>query len=432
MTSTIAPSRPGATGVQRRTLLLLFATQIIGGTGVAIGISVGALLTARIVGTGLSGLAQSAAVVGGALLAIPATRIIQARGRRPGLVLVYTLGASGSVLVVIAATTGNVPLLFVGLLLFGGGTTANLQARYAAVDLAAAPRRGRQLSLIVWATTIGSVAAPHLAPYADGAVAGHGLAALTGPFVVSALAFLLAGALLFAFLRPDPLLTARMLADQPASPSQRGSLRLAARTILAHPEAKLAVTAVAVGHLVMVGVMAMTPVHLGEHHHSEAELLRIVGIVISAHIAGMYALSPVVGWLTDRAGRRPVIAGGALTLAAGCAFAATAGHDTTWLTVGLVLLGLGWSGTMVAGSTLLTESVPIAQRAAAQGLSDLVMGLAGASAGAVSGFVVAGPGYDVLAAAAGSATLPLAALALVAARTDRSAPVPADKECACG
>jgi len=395
---------------QRRVLALLFVTQVIGGIGVAIGISVGALLTARMVGTGLSGLAQSAAVVGGALLAIPATRLIGRHGRRPGLVLAYALGALGAIGVVTAATTGNVPLLFAGLLLFGGGTTANLQARYAAVDLATPHRRGRQLSLIVWATTLGSVAAPQLAPYADQAVARYHLGLLSGPFVVSTAAFALAGTLIYLLLRPDPLLTARAL-EQTPQVNPHASIRAGLHTVRANPTARLAIVAVATGHFVMVGVMAMTPVHLGEHLTGR-HLLRIVAIVLSAHIAGMYALSPLVGWLTDRFGRTPVIAGGAVTLALACGVAGTAGTDTSQLTLGLTLLGLGWSGTMVGGSTLLTESVPISARASVQGLSDLVMGSAGAVAGAVSGLVVATWGYPVLALGAACATVPIAVLAM--------------------
>jgi MFS family permease len=177
------------------------------------------------------------------------------------------------------------------------------------------------------------------------------------------------------------------------------------------PDARLGVTAVAVGHLVMVGVMAMTPVHLGEWH-GDADVLRIVGIVLSLHIAGMYALAPLVGWLTDRLGRRAVIVGGAGVLMAACAVAGTAGHHTARLSVGLTLLGLGWSATMVAGSTLLSESVPVAVRPAAQGLSDLVMGLAGAAAGAVSGFIVELSGYPRLNLLAAIAALPMVALAL--------------------
>ncbi|MGW0433214.1 MFS transporter [Micromonospora sp. NPDC003197] len=408
---------PAIARVQRRTLRLLFGTQIIGGIGTTIGVSVGALLAARLVGTAVSGLAQSAAVVGGALLAIPVTRIMSAAGRRPGLVAAYLTGALGGVLVVLAAVTGWIPLLFLGMLLFGGGSAANLQARYSAVDLAEPARRGRQLSLIVWATTIGAVAAPNFAASADRFTTDLGLPALSGPFAFSAVAFMLAAAVLFVFLRPDPLLTARRLADDrtptavtPAG-KRGGSLRAALRVVADRPAARLGIAAVAVGHLVMVGVMSMTPVRLGESH-GDADVLHVVGIVLSVHIAGMYALSPVVGWLTDRFGRRPVILGGVGLLLAACAVAGTAGHDTTRLTLGLALLGLGWSGTMVAGSTLLSESVPAEVRPAAQGLSDLIMGLAGATAGAVSGFVVQFAGYPVLNLLAALAVVPLVALAL--------------------
>jgi MFS family permease len=399
--------------IQRRTLRLLFGTQIVGGIGVTIGIAVGALLAARLGGTGISGLAASAAVVGAALIAVPVTRIMATRGRRAGLATAYVSGAVGGALTVAAAITGWVPLLFLGMLLFGGGTAANLQARYTAVDLAEPARRGRQLSLIVWATTIGAVAAPNFAALADDVGTSVGLPALSGPFAFSVAAFLVAAGVLLAFLRPDPLLTARYLAghtaeDATASP---GGLRAALRTVAASPAARLGVAAVAVGHLVMVGVMSMTPVHIGESH-GDADVLRIVGIVLSVHIAGMYALAPVVGWLTDRLGRRPVILGGVALLIAACAVAGTAGHDTPRLSVGLALLGLGWSGTMVAGSTLLSESVPVAVRPAAQGLSDLVMGLAGASAGALSGLVVLLAGYPILNLLAAVATVPLIALAL--------------------
>ncbi|GAA3741592.1 MFS transporter [Micromonospora maritima] len=410
-----APPRPDVAGIQRRTLRLLFLTQVIGGTGVAIGVSVGALLAARVAGTALAGVAQSAAVVGAALLAVPVTRLMTARGRRPGLVTAYLVGAVGGVLVVVATATRLVPLLFVGMLLFGGGTAANLQARYTAVDLAEPERRGRQLSLVVWATTIGSVAAPNFAALADDTTHRWGLPTLAGPFAFSAVAFTLAAVVLLVLLRPDPLLTARRLAapEAGAAPAatRRGGMVAAWRTVRRRPAARLGIAAVAVGHLVMVAVMSMTPVHLGEWH-SDADVLSVVGVVLSLHIAGMYALSPVAGWLTDRLGRRQVILGGAALLLAACAVAGTAGHHTPPLAVGLALLGLGWSGTMVAGSTLLSESVPTADRPGAQGLSDLLMGLAGAGAAAVSGFVMEAVGYPTLTVLAAVAVVPLVALAL--------------------
>ncbi|GIJ52902.1 tetracycline resistance protein [Virgisporangium aurantiacum] len=413
---------------------------MIGGVGVGIGISVGALLAADMGGAGISGLASSAAVIGGALLAVPATRLMRTGGRRPGLVFAYLVGALGALVVVAGASADLLGLVFLGTLLFGGGTAANLQARYTAVDLADPAVRGKQLSVVVWATTIGAVAGPILAPVADRAVRGWGIREYAGPFVFSALAFGLGAALLFVLLRPDPLQLARKLELEaqppepppPVDPSATdaavagaavarpvasetettGGLRAAWRAVRGNPAARLGMSAVAVGHLVMVGVMSMTPVHINDGGHDHADVLKIVSIVLSLHIAGMYALSPVMGFLVDRLGRRPVVLLGIGLLVAACAVAGSAGHATVRLSIGLALLGLGWSATMVAGSTLLTEAVDVVVRPAAQGLNDMAMGFAGAMAGALSGVVVAIGSYGTLALLSGMAVLPLLALAL--------------------
>ena len=399
--------------VQRRTLRLLFVTQIISGVGVAVGASVGALLAADIAGVGMSGLAQSAAVIGTALFAVPATAIVNRRGRRPSLALLYLVAAAGAIIVLFAATRGSIPLLFPGFFLFGAATAANFQARYAAVDLAPPALRGRHLSLIVWATTLGAVLGPSLAPVAGTSVARFGIPTLAGPYFFSALLFTLAIVLLLVFLRPDPAAVARAelgrsVTTNPNAP--RLGMQPALRFVMSHSDSRLGVSAMAVGNVVMIGVMAMTPVHIKSAGHDAAHTLGIVGIVLSFHIAGMYAFSPVFGWLTDRVGRRMVIFTGIVLLLTGCALAGTAGHDTARLAAALMVLGLGWSAAMVAGSTLLSESIPVELRASAQGLSDLVMGLAGASAGAVSGVIVAAWGYSTLTLLAALATAPLVLL----------------------
>lgn len=394
--------------IQRRTLRLLFFTQIISGIGVTIGASVGALLAADLAGVGVSGLAQSAIVIGAALLALPAAAIVQRFGRRPSLAAAYLVAAAGALLTVLAATRGWVPLLFAGFFLFGGASAAGYQARYAAIDLAPPHRRGRHLSIIVWATTLGVVAGPSLAPIAGPSLAPYGVPTLAGPFFFSALLFGLAALSLMLLLRPDPAIVAR-LASTGTAPERRASppLPAALRTVLALPPTRLAVGAMALGHFVMVGVMAMTPVHIRGAGHDASATLRIVGVVLSAHVAGMYALAPVMGWLTDRVGPRRVIGLGIVLLLGACALAGTAGHSTAPLAVALTVLGLGWSASVVAGSTLLNASVPGELRVATQGLSDLIMGLAGAAAGAVSGLIVSAWGYPILTLLTALATAPL-------------------------
>jgi MFS family permease len=323
-------------------------------------------------------------------------------------------------IVVLAAIRGSIPLLFVGFFLFGGATAAGFQARYAAVDLAPAAVRGRHLSLIVWATTLGAVAGPSLAPVAGTSVAGFGIPTLAGPYFFSALLFVLATALLLVFLHPDPAVVAR--AELGRSTARAGDvprvgMRAARRFVLSHPAARLGVSAMAIGNVVMVGVMAMTPVHIRGAGHDAARTLGIVGLVLSFHIAGMYAFSPVFGWLTDRLGRRPVIFTGIALLLGACALAGTAGHDTARLAAALMTLGLGWSATMVAGSTLLSDAIPMELRASAQGFSDLVMGLAGAAAGAISGVIVASGGYPMLTLLAALMTAPLIVLVSMRVRS---------------
>jgi MFS family permease len=355
------------------------------------------------------------------LLALPATAIVNRHGRRPSLAAGYFVAAVGSIIVVTAAMRGSIPLLFVGFFLFGGATAAGLQARYAAVDLAPAALRGRHLSLIVWATTLGAVVGPSLAALAGASLAGYGVPTLAGPFFFSALLFGLATLLLTLLLRPDPAVVARSTIGNPsavASDARRAGIRAALRVFVSQASARLGVSAMAIGHLVMIGVMAMTPVHIRGAGHDAAHTLRVVGVVLSFHIAGMFAFSPVFGWLTDRLGRRPVIVAGIALLLTACALAGSAGHHPARLAGGLMTLGLGWSATMVAGSTLLSESVSAELRASAQGLSDLMMGLAGASAGAISGVILQEWGYSTLALLAALATAPL--VVLVSLSTDRS------------
>jgi MFS family permease len=412
--------------VQRRTLRLLFVTQIISGIAVAIGASVGALLAADIAGIRLSGLALSANVIGTALFALPATAIVNHQGRRWSLAAGYLVAAWGAVIVVAAAVRESIPLLFAGLFLFGCAAAAGFQARYAAVDLAPPTLRGRHLSLIVWATTLGAVVGPGFAAPAGALLDEYGVPTLAGPFLFSALLFVLSSLLLILLLRPDPAVIARQVAESQgasASDARPVGIRAALPVVWSQASARLGVSAMAIGHIVMIGVMTMTPVHIRGAGHDAAHTLSVVGLVLSSHVAGMFAFSPVFGWLTDKLGRREVILIGIALLLTACAVSGRADHHPVWLAGGLMLLGLGWSATMVAGSTLLSDAVPGEQRASAQGLSDLVMGLAGASAGAMSGVVVEAWGYPTLTVLAAIAAAPLV---LLVSRSREAATATAD------
>ncbi|MDG4858983.1 MFS transporter [Streptomyces sp. T-3] len=404
--------------LRRRTNAVLIASQILGGLGVATGIALAAVLATEVSGTeALSGLAPTATVAGTALLSVPLAALMTARGRRPGLVLAYLIGALGAGIVVVAAVLGSFPLLLIGMAGFGAASSANLQARFAAADLAAPERRGRAISTVVWATTIGAVLGPNIAAPAGDSVSGLGIPQAAGPFLWAAVVFLIAAGMVSVLLRPDPLLTARALAPAEEQSAEGRSLRAGFAAVAASPRARLALTTVAVSHTAMVSIMSMTPVHLGHHGAS----IDLIGLVISGHILGMYAFSPVMGWLSDRLGRLAVIGLSVGLLACAAALAGTAGPSHARTAAGLFVLGLGWSAGLVAGSALLTDSVPQQARAAAQGLSDLTMNTAAGIGGAAAGLVVAQASYGWLNLIAALLLLPLAGVALRSVRPKRVA-----------
>ncbi|HET7414341.1 MAG TPA: MFS transporter, partial [Arthrobacter sp.] len=412
------PSGPdGVRQLQRRVVKVLVAGQILGGIGLGATLSLGALLAAEISGSNAwSGMAATMSTLGAAMIAVPLARLARSRGRRISLSTGAVAAAFGAILAITAAALSIFVLLLIGLLLLGAGAAVNLQSRFAATDLADDHSRARDLSIVVWSTTIGAVLGPNL--FEPGEVVGAflGLPPLTGAFTFS-VAAQVGAALIFVFgLRPDPLLTAleREAAETPSAPSPSESSpadaspvgasparagrpaapkRKGGLTVLrSNPAARYAVAVVALSHATMVAVMSMTPVHLYEH----GATLSIVGFTISLHIAGMYALSPIFGWLADSAGRIPVIVAGQFVLLAALVVAYFGAANTVMVGVSLILLGLGWSASIVSGSALVAESVPVPERPAVQGISDMSMGLAGALGGALAGPILVAVGYSGL------------------------------------
>jgi MFS family permease len=423
---TVSPNDTTAVhAVQRHTIKTLAASQILGGVGVATGATVGALLASQLSSESYSGLSSTASVVGAALIAIPVSRVMNQRGRGAGLMVGYGIGMLGALIVVIGASLRLFPLALLGLVGIGGGTAAGLQSRYAAVDLAPTQHRGRALSTVVWATTVGSVLGPNLSSPMGRFAESIGVPKLAGPYLLTMVALGVALAVVYFFLRPDPLLTARQLRVSSGEVTSvtvlHRSLKENLLFIRAIPAAFLGLAAMCIGQAVMTSVMSMTPIHL---KHGDADL-RIIGLVISGHIAGMYAASPLVGMASDRYGRRPVILVGCAILLSAFVVAGTAGvHDRVQLGLGLFLLGLGWSCTLIAGSTLLTESIPLDARPTTQGAADLTMGMAGACGGLLAGLIVSFGSYGLLCLLAALLVIPLAASVL--RRGLLPAPAPGD------
>jgi MFS family permease len=402
-----------ATRIQRRIITVLAATQVVGGLGNGAGIAISSLVVKDVTGSsGWAGMAFVMLAFGTAAVTVPLAGVAVRAGRRPALTLGWLLGTAGAVLSTIATQVESLPLILLGLMLFGSGTAANLQSRFAAVDRAEPSQIGRSLSLVVWSTTVGAVIGPNLTGPGEVVARRVGVPDLAGPLLFSIVAFGLAGLMTFVLLRPDPLVR--------AADAVKGSSGLRAALPHVRGTTLVAVYAVASSHAVMVAVMALTPVHMKDHGSS----LEIIGLTISFHIAGMFALSPVMGWMSDRWGSPRTILLGQCTLILAVAVAGTAGDSDLQITIGLTMLGLGWSASVIAGAAMLTRSVETSVRPAVQGFSDLALNIAGALGGLLAGLVVAWQGYGTLTAAAGALTLPVIILVLVGRRvaTEISAP----------
>ncbi|MFE6686768.1 MFS transporter [Streptomyces sp. NPDC057743] len=390
----------------RRPLTVLVCAQVLSGAGLAAGITVGALLAEDLLGsTGLAGVPSALFTGGAALGAAAIGRLSQLRGRRLGLALGYGAGALGSLGVVAAAALHSALLLFPSLLVYGAGTATNLMARYAGAELAPPQRRGRAVSTVLVATTLGAVAGPNLVTVTGDVAVAWGVPRLAGPFLLAAAAFGAAAAVL-AVRWPAVGEPAPSGADAPAP---NGPVRVRRRP-LAAGAAVMVLT-----QLVMIALMTMTPVHLRAHGHGT----QATGLVIALHVGAMFLPSPLTGALVDRIGpHRVAAASGVTLLGAGLLATLAPPHSVAALAVALVLLGVGWNFGLVSGTALVTDALPPARRAATQGLVDVGIALAGATGGVASGPVLAAGGFPVLALVCGALALAVVPVAVLAARDD--------------
>ena len=398
--------------LQRRVLTVVIAGQVLGGAGLAAGVTVGALLAQQMLGSdSVAGLPSALFTLGSALTAFLIGRITQRHGRRLGIGLGFTAGGFGAIGVVIAAVTGNIVLLLVALFVYGAGTATNLQARYAGTDLALPDGRGLAVSVALVATTLGAVAGPNLVTPLGTLATTFGVPALAGPFLLAAVAYLGAGVVLFALLRPDPLLVARHL----------GGADTVSPVTVAGGSAGVAVgaTVMVLTQIAMVAIMTMTPVHMQAHGHGLTE----VGVVISIHVAAMFLPSLVTGALVDRVGRVPMAAAsGVILLLAGVTAAFAPVDSLLMLIVALTLLGLGWNLGLIAGTALLIDATTAQNRARVQGNVDVLIALSGAGGGALSGLIVAEAGFPALSLGGGLLALLLIPVLIGSRRSALSRP----------
>lgn len=378
--------------LQKKTLRILTAGQIVGAAALASAVTVGAFVVQGILGdtTPWGGIATATVTIGSAVMAQVLSRIMMRRGRRPGLQLGYLLATLGGLVAAYGAQHESLFIFLVGLFLFGNGQASNLLARYTATDLAAPEERGRAMSRIVFSSTFGAVFGPLLiAPAQAAGQDWFGWQKYTGPWVFSSVVLFAAFLNTAIRLRPDPLVVIGGL-------SPKGSIKLpsiseALRIVTSTPKGRLALSAMVISQVTMVAVMTMTPVQMKLHGHET-----LSQYVVSLHIAGMFAFSPLVGRYSDKRGTIYAVRTGAALLVAATVLSALSGESSIVLFPALWLLGVGWNFGLIGGSAMLLESVSEQDRVTVQGSADMMMSFCGGLAGLSSGFIRKAVGYNML------------------------------------
>jgi MFS family permease len=405
--------------LRTRTVRALFAGVALGATGWIAAITVGTLAARELGGSAVwAGIPTAVAVLGTALGATLLSAVSARRGRRAALVLGSLVGAAGALVAMAGIGVSSILILILGTFVTGSANAAGQLSRYVGGDLYPVSRRASAVGTVIWGSTVGAVIGPNLIAPAGSLATAINLPPLAGTYLVTATVMLAAGLLAFFLLRPDPASLADELDASRGPDGGRAGTPL--RDLLGRPEVATALIALAAAQVVMTMVMTMTPLHLTEHGHG----LGVVGLVLSAHTLGMFALAPISGRLTDRYGSISIILAGFALLVVAAVLAALAPADGVGiLFVALFLLGFGWNLSFVAGSSLLAGRLPLADRARVQGAVDGIIWTSSAASSLAAGPLLAVLGYPGLALiGAGIAVVPGM---VVAARSRGPLPRPA-------
>jgi MFS family permease len=387
------PSRP----IARRLTWLLFAGQSLATASFIAGATIGTIVGAQLSGQpALAGVPGALILLGGAAAAYPAARFMERRGRRVGLALGFACGVVGALIAGAAIVAHSFAIFLLGFTLMGVSRGFTDLGRYAAAEMHPEAGRARAISLVVLGGTVGALVGPALVGPTGQAAQSLGQDSLVGPWFAAAALYALGVVIIGLWLRPDPRDLGRQLNAQPgAAAALEGRVRSLAE-ILRQPGPQVAVSAMVLGQLVMVMIMAISSLHVYSlHPHAADHGLGDVSLVIMAHTLGMFGLSVVAGRLADNFGRGPTIVAGVGLLIAACLIAPLSTR-TGPIALALFLLGLGWNFCYVAGAALLTDSLTPAERGRMQGSSDLLTGLVSAVGNLGSGAVFAAFGYTLM------------------------------------
>lgn len=377
--------------VQRRITGTIFAAQSLFSAAFIASFTLLPIIAADLTGNDRwAGIPSTVTLLGRATMGYPIGWLMDRLGRRPGLALGYVIACIGMLIAALGVINSSFIVFCLGTFCLGMGRAASDQSRFAAAEVYTLKRRAKVIGLIVFAGTVGAVLGPRLVPFASDIMENLGVNPQSGPYFAASMVLAVGALLLFSFLRPDPMVLGKQLADEEGE-VKVGETERPLSEIFSSNFVRLAVLAMVLGQLVMTLIMVITPLHMDHLHHS----VDSISWVIMSHTLGMFALSSVTGWLIDRSGRITMIIMGASVLVLASIIAPFASSVPS-LAFALFLLGLGWNFCFISGSSLLSDALRPSERGRAQGANEVLVALASGTGSFSTGSVFTAGGITAV------------------------------------
>lgn len=378
--------------IKRNTILLTVTQALFSGVFQS-AVVIGALGIFYFTKSAALGALASSVVIGGrVLVAYGAGRLMDRIGRKTVLYMGIFVICSALTVMASALYVFSVWLFWIGVFIFGiGGGVMNM-LRVPVTDMYPASRRGEGMGYMLTGSIMGAIMPPALSAIAPSfAFIGLNSYEIMLLFSVPLMAI---GILFVKLVSPD---TREILHDLKSYYPQDA---LTASPVDCKPNsiapqaASMSLTTIAAfiassfswGGMVMG--MSIVSIILQQYGVD----LTLINLAVSIHVFGMFGLSIPWGWLTDRRGRRIVMAlGGAILGVGSLLMPITSGYLI--ITLGVFLIGLGWSATNVASTALLCDVTPGPRRGSILGANDVANGLTSLTFPTLGGAILSSLGF---------------------------------------
>ena len=302
----------------------------------------------------LATLPMALSIVGTAIFAIFAAKLMSIIGRRAGFIFA-SVGTSITSLVAAYSIVIESFILFnLACFIIGAGVAFSHQYRFAAVETVEKEMAPKAISIILLAGIGSAFIGPNLANISKAIISQH---LYVGSYI--ALAALTLTSTIFLLFYKD-------------SHKRNNIIKKSSRSyfeLISQPRFLQALIASAFAYAVMSFLMTATPISM---HIMEKISLTKTGFVIQLHIAAMFLPSLITGNLINKFGHSKIMHAGVVLFSITILTSLFEQNFINYL-IALIFLGFGWNFLFISGTSLLVLSYKENEKFKAQGFNDLIV-----------------------------------------------------------